>query len=566
MEKAYQEEQKAIKYCQWQQNRHIEQYDEACKFWENLCLSKTEEIVSLENKILALQEQMQPGNKKEEELKDTLILMEDQLQQYLLENVGLHDEAMLKDQQIKQVKKEYKQQLSLIHETHRKSLEEERQKYDVIAHMNDDFERKLLKQQKKAQSALKEQVEKYNNDTTILKKQINDMKVSNENVMDKLEKELKEKEEMIKKQKNTQASADFQHLIQCKNLEMKLTEKEKKITELKGQSKLNITVAKLKVALTVKSAVMDSKNREIDHLKKDKRDMQDKWKTEEASNAILLLKIDEMKEINARLEEELAEEVDKLKENAMDLTHSRRLNSDQADTITRLQYKVRASEPDLKKMTAKVRKLETYKLRFQEDLQTCVSVIGEPKKLKSEVLRLKNRYLDNDKIDKMDQIPKGAYQHQVKCLKTMKDRSDQIKENHSSELKKKEMILYNASLKMDKTRRNFIKVLNEKSVEVHELKEELKEKTEQLNKANKPAQEKVRSWIKKKVLRKSQVAPKVAGELPLLYPDTWQPLGHPDDDIPSSSCTWNTPTSDTVCTTRHVQLFVDDGGMTPVDI
>lgn len=566
MEKADpKEREEALKYTQSQQRRHKGQYEDACKFWENLCFSKSKKMVSLEDKIIALEEQIQPCKMREEELKNKLKLADETLNQYVLDNLIIRDDAAIKTQEIQQMKDKYEEQLGLTLKAQKSLADERKQKDTAIAQMKAECEATLAEQKKTAQLALNEQVRKYNTETTKLKKQLNDMKIEKETVVANLRKELEEKKVLMEKQKQAHADADFQHLLQCESLEMKLAEKENRITELRGQSKLNITVAKLKVALSAKSAVMDSKNREIEYLRKDKKDMQDKWKTEEATNAILLLKLNDLKAVNARLEDELAEETDKLKETAKDLSWSRRLNAEQADTITRLRYKVNASEPDLKKVGAKVRKLETYKLRFKEDLQTCIAVITEPKKLKNEVIRLKKRYLDNDKIDKIDQIPEGALEYQVMCLKRANDRCDKIEQNHCAELKRKEVSLHIALLKMDKTRRHFIKLLNDKILEVYELKKELEEKTKQLDKANKPAQEKVRSWVEKKVLRKGSVAPEHAEDLPNLYPDTWQLPGLQDDDIPSSSYTRNTPTSDIVCSTP-VQPFVDDDGVPTIDI
>lgn len=60
--------------------------------------------------------------------------------------------------------------------------------------------------------------------------------------------------------------------------------------------------------------------------------------------------------------------------------------------------------------------METHKLRYQKDLQTCISVTAEPKKLSSELLQLRKRHLDKLKLIKWIKSLWGPSKH-VECLK-----------------------------------------------------------------------------------------------------------------------------------------------------
>lgn len=90
----------------------------------------------------------------------------------------------------------------------------------------------------------------------------------------------------------------------------------------------------------------------------------------------------------------------------------------------------------------------------------------------------------------------------------------------------------------NQSRSFYIKLLNEKVLEVQTLKTELNESTRLLQKATKPAKQRIRSWINKKVLRIAQPAQEVIETAPSLYMDEgWAP-GFTDHYIvpPMHSC------------------------------
>lgn len=563
------QQQQTNTYLTWQLERLKEEHEESCKYWENQCLSKSRKIDSLEDKILDLQEQLKPSIKKDEELKQKLKVIEKELQANEEEKSILEERNNLNEKRHRRIQLGLEQQLSDAHESYKQSLAElTQQKDNAISRMQVEFDRKLALQKQNAELALKEEAEKHERDMTKLKEQLSQVEEENKKVLAKLRNELAHKEEIIVEERKKHEAARFENRLEYKALEMKLEKKEQTIKELKSRPNLATTVTKLKVTLAAKSTVVENKSKEIAVLKKEKKDIQDNWCREKDSNAILLLKLNDLIDNNARLENELAEEVARVKETLENMNSIKRFNSELTETVRNLRYKVKASEPHLKKKSAQIRHLETQQLRLKEDLQACISVIDEPKKLRSRLIVLKKRYLESDGRVQMDEETKVAFQLRVKFLKDKIGCCDRIHQNKCSELRMMHVRLEKSFEHLDDTRRFFIKLLNEKIQEVHELKKELKETNMQLKKATKPAQKKVSSWINKKVLQAAPAGLELAEESPSLYPDTWQPLGHPDDNITSSvhSCTDGTPSSSHGCTTVQVQPFVDNGGVTPVDI
>ncbi|TWW61504.1 hypothetical protein D4764_04G0001510 [Takifugu flavidus] len=71
----------------------------------------------------------------------------------------------------------------------------------------------------------------------------------------------------------------------------------------------------------------------------------------------------------------------------------------------------------------------------------------------------------------------------------------------------------------------YVSLINKYIVEAHNSKAKLKN---HISKCNEPVQKKVRSWIKKNILREPSDAPHNIEEPPHLYPDDWRLPGIPD--------------------------------------
>ncbi len=246
------------------------------------------------------------------------------------------------------------------------------------------------------------------------------------------------------------------------------------------------------------------------------------------------VKLNDMKEKNKNLEAEKREGQSQLKEITNRLNKATRANINLTETVTNRRYKVKANQPDLINLRNKVRKLENYQLRFKADLEACMPFITDPKIFTRRIITLKSRYIDDAEKVRMDKNTEAGYKHAVACLAKKVGFCEKIQQHQSSEVKNLQETLLDSQMQLSRTRGNYVKLLNEKIMEIHKLRKQLKEKNQLLEKVTKPSTQKVKSWVNKKFLQTAQAAPEVEDETPSLYPDDWQPPGLPDEELTPS--------------------------------
>ncbi|KAK2846826.1 hypothetical protein Q5P01_009825 [Channa striata] len=249
------------------------------------------------------------------------------------------------------------------------------------------------------------------------------------------------------------------------------------------------------------------KNLELIVAKRAEKGMFSDWCEEKENHAKTALKLNELMQVNNRVQNEMKETKTKLCDKVKELQKSKQANQDLSEINAHLKRTLQAINLDNINLKTKVKEFEIFRLSVKKDLQRCVSAIREPKTLASRVLALKERYVDTGKKEKTDE------EHQT----------DRVKKR-TRELTKKPNQLLKGNDPVDQTRRFLIKLVNAKIMEVHKLNKELKKVNLQLQKATKPAPQKIKRWIDKKLCRATQVTPEITDEAPVLYPEDWQPL------------------------------------------
>ncbi|KAK2895636.1 hypothetical protein Q8A73_015124 [Channa argus] len=466
----------------WKFNKLKEKYDRDMKFWEKQLICKTSEIKSLEDKIVALQEDAEASKKRETDLQASLQLCQKEIEKLTLLLKDLTDK---KEKKQRQIITQYKQKISHMDTNFKQLLAEELQKKDdEIARMQADFFDRLAQQEQKAANELLKQAQKHACELDEMKNQLSQIEVSHKWVVEKLQNEL------ISKEKNFEEEREQQKVLREKEKmkEIMLKNEIKKQKDIiKSQASLVTTVSQLEGTLAEKNTVLDSRNKEIVFLKKEKKDIQDRWFRETDTNAMASVKINELTDTNQCLQDEKAELQSELTKKTDELNRSQRTTMELYDTIRVLKGKVKAAKPDLKELKAKVRALETYHLRFKEDLHACVSVFFEPRVFTSRFMTLKRRYLDSEDTLLMDGNDRIAFQMQVNFLQRKLSFCEKTQRKESTQLKQTQKRLVNTLDLLDRNEGHYLQLLNERTQKVHQLKKDLAKTQKQLDKTNQPA-------------------------------------------------------------------------------
>ncbi|MGL4897087.1 MAG: hypothetical protein ACRC31_01470 [Cetobacterium sp.] len=563
------------KYWQWRHSRLQEKYKKEREFWSNDCIHNSQKVQSLEDKVQALQAELKTAKESESELMKELKICKDNNKKLVQNKAALEESIEINNGKNKQIKLRLEQKLAKTEEDHEKMVTQLKQKFKETALSKQAaFDNRLSQNCEETESLIKEQEQRYQRKLEECEKQYHKKEQEYKREVENLKKQMLESEEARgrydEEEREKKEAFRYETILKRKSLETKIQALQMTIKEMKNKEDINQKASVLQNIVQHKIQIIENKNIELTSLKKDKQQLQDSLCRESDKNAILVAKLNNAKDTCKRLEEEKREEHSKLKETKAELNKANRAKLDLNDTVARLKYKVKASEPEISKLRAKISKLETDKLRFKADLEA-LSMITETKKLNSRIITLKRRYIDDNEQVGMNECTEAAYQQQVVFLKKSLDCCLRAQQNNSRSVKREKEYLENKAEHLDKTTSYYIRLLNEKIVEVQNLKKELKDTNLQLQKATKPAQERVRSWINKKVRsRIAQVAPEVAEETPSLYPDDWQPPGLPDETITSvHSCSDGMVSASLQphpCTDASIVLVKPFDGLPPVDI
>ncbi|GAA6216164.1 myosin-11-like [Lates japonicus] len=370
---------------------------------------------SLTTEVQALREELQATRRKLHVSESQLDQCRSQLKQLALDNTQLLDDNDRKARKLAKSQAAHIQQLSDLAESHAKSLEELKQEHqDVISFKQSDFDERLALQKK----ALKELAAKSKSEVSKLKEQLRQMEEANNNVMEKLQKELIVKEKSIEEERKYREADRQNNRVTCKGLEQKIQEQAKVITALKDKDDLTRRVSKLEDTIKQKDAVIKNKDKEIASLRVEKKGVMEELQDQRQKTASLTEMVKNLKENNQKLKDELRIEHAKLKSTTDELNKSRQANGNLTEHVGHLTSKVKASELELTKLSGEVEDMAMYVLLVKEDIESVISVIDEPNKLINRVINFKRRYIDNEENVQMDEITRHAAGHELKNLKS----------------------------------------------------------------------------------------------------------------------------------------------------
>ena len=543
----------SVKYLKWQLNTLKDTHEKFLKSWLEERASNSWIKETLETKIQALQEELEATKEKNEELKNALQQSQRDNQELVQDKAALYDQICQGEKIYRKRLAGHEQQVNDLDESFRKSLADcKKDQENVLIRQQEDSDKRLELQKEEADGALKEQAEKYEQELLKNKKKFD----QNQRLVESLREQLTATEEALEKEINYRDTASLENRVMCKELEIKLEEQARIISDLQQREDLTGTVSQLKDTVLQKDRDITSKDRKIESLIEDKRKIEKELKEHLFKSAVSSYARTELMGTIKRLEDEKREEELKCLEKADELSKSKQMHDNLTEKLTHASYKVKAKEKEISNLRDLIQKKETYVLRIKEDIQACMTDIEDPKKLRHKVMILKKRHGNSDERVKTDaNTPPEYSQHYLNFLWKKIETYEKIEESHAREKRHIQLRLEKSFETQHATRIAFIKVMNEKVTEVEKLKKEL-------HKATKP--KRIKSWINKKVLGVTQQIPDA---LPELYPEDWDPLGHSDDKITTSpqtdsddyaSLSSQPPPSTEKWNTQMTQ-FVDDG-------
>ncbi|KAK2912329.1 hypothetical protein Q8A73_006442 [Channa argus] len=276
------------------------------------------------------------------------------------------------------------------------------------------------------------------------------------------------------------------------------------IRELKNQPGETETSLELNKVVARHQKEIEKKNQHISLAIRDKNDMYNRWCGEKEAHAKTISKVDEMMEVNERLQREITEIKIMFNDTLEKLIKTNQANKELIEINTFIRHKPKIAELSNINPMEKIKEFEMLWLYVKKDLQGCASVISEHTPLIE----------TNENIQSGGEIS-VAFKHQTDVVRGC-----------IIDLAKAQRQLHKATQFEDQTRRFFIKLVNEKILEVHKLKKELKQK----NRLCKKATKRLKLWINN-MCHPARVSPEVTEEPPALYPEDWEPPDLDDNII-----------------------------------
>nr|XP_046262184.1 cilia- and flagella-associated protein 57-like [Scatophagus argus] len=566
------EKKNELKYLKWKISTLTHKYDEGLESWAKDSSEKISTINSLKKEIQHLKAEAKAAKDSESELKQKLVTCQannKKVVDHLEKSLKLKSDKC--DDFLQMLVKSEERSKKMLTEV---KLEHEKMKLNYELSMQADFDNKLAQSdtmlKKKA-----EEVRTHQTEIEQIKKECQELEEKLKKVLETLQNERIENAEERKRyinieeeKKKIRKEVMLEYRTKIHILKENIEEATQESVRLEKEIKIrDWKMHELKRTLEEKIKTVKDKIMEAAVFKKEKDEVTEHLQSEKHKNALLKVHIREVLEQNKHLEDKARQERSK---NTELIEHMHKIvttNDDLIEKNSSLKSTLKVSETNTKSLTEKVRKLEITLLRFKEDLVECMSEITEPKELKSKIIALKRRYVDEDESVQMDAIVKMPYQLKIECLTTKLEHCDKVMQNQSHMIKILEEQIQHKDEELIKTRKTYVKFINEEIRKMHCMKQELKETSQQLHKASKSIQKKVRSWLNKRVLQKSGVPSNVVEEDITLYPDDWQPPSLPDNsNIISPE---DPPTDDNImsesrpCTDdssiTHVEPFMNDG-------
>ncbi|XP_044210803.1 myosin-13-like isoform X1 [Thunnus albacares] len=460
-----------VKILEWQVDRQLSLHEKDRKFWLNEVEAKSKRIDVLEAKVSALEKELATSNKDRDEFEEQLKITQKHVKA-LLKNATVTDEKNKHEE--KRLNKSLaglQKQLTVTRERYEKTIKDLTEQHEKReASMQAKFQKRQALYEDETNRKMQEDMEKHQSEVENLKDANNkcerEIKQLNQllDVIDKRHEEAFQKQE-DRQQKETE-TVKAKHFKDCIALKVKIMSLVEKIKELENREDLTRKLNAAHEAIQNSKYIIKKKNQEIERLISEKKEAQENFSSERDNNAVLQATLNDLQEKHDSLKTMLTYEQTMLKDTREDLNGARQKNRILNDQNQLLRYKVAAHEPQLEKTKFTTKDLQTYQLRFKEDLQACLPFLDKPKKLRNRVILLKRCYLDGDDRLPMDENTRLAYQHQIDCLKKKLASTLEVNKALSNEVRNREMRIQSNAKTAHEERAALIGHIN-KMVEKH---------------------------------------------------------------------------------------------------
>ncbi|KAL7377965.1 hypothetical protein ABVT39_006796 [Epinephelus coioides] len=316
------------------------------------------------------------------------------------------------------------------------------------------------------------------------------------------------------------------------------------------QNNLKAEIHELRGVIKEKDRIIKTKDEGLDILSSNRQRLIEQWLSSKDSQVTTVASLNDLRKRYADLQSKLkATRSDLIASNTWQEKVSAELleaSNDNKDLLTQ-KKKLTSQVAEQKK---KIHELESTQQRFKTDLEACSSSMSDFRALKSKHIELCRRYLHNYKprvlnMDLEDQLREQIASANRKISSYQQDIKKDIRD-----VKYYKDLLYK---NLDRAQ-FYIDKVHKLEKANYSLRNELRHTQLLLQKATKPVQQKVKSWVNKKILGRVPVAPEAAEEPPALYPNDWQPSDLPDDNIPSDLPDDNIPSDlpdDNITSSAH---------------
>ncbi|XP_047460264.1 CAP-Gly domain-containing linker protein 1-like [Mugil cephalus] len=493
------------------------------KSWTETIKDLTSEIEDLKYENARLNEKVEEGKKREEELvtvwdikekdfKDALETLEltSQVTNDTI-TVDLGTKLAKCRTYYKETVKELREQLETVTADANKYQKKSALLEEKLSKIVKEHEARAQKDAAETKSHYEKQVEK-------LRQQLHQTEVNYKFDVVRLEADIKLQKDIIDQLKKDNAFVDAKIRGKCGPLEDRIGVLESDL-KIRNSQLLNMAQKAEETKLFIAKLNKEIKGKASENflLTKQRRDVQAQIVKERDKSASFDCQITELKVQVAKLEDTIEEQEKKEKEISDKLLMLQIQHKDQTKKFDRVSLVLRSKVPEAVKMKEKISHMETYQLRFKEHLQDCVDLINYPNKLKKAVIKLRNMYLKDTK-ETQDEIQIPTFLKQIEQETKIHDltekvgRYEVIAKSQSHQIKRLEAQIQ--MLRDDRTQKisSFVDSLNKERRTSHELMKTVKAQTLLLKKATKPMHQKVGSWINKKVL--NNAPPRAPAEVP----------------------------------------------------
>ncbi|XP_028456281.1 cilia- and flagella-associated protein 57-like [Perca flavescens] len=524
---------------------------------------------SLETKVKALVKELKTHKDKAEEWKSQLRLSQDEVKNLSLDKAELMETFQGLRAKHTQSESELRQQKRDSETNAKNTVKELTANHESeISRMRAEHDGRLAEveatcqQQTEQLRIAEEQAEKQDAELKELRATLPRVETEYKDRVEDLRKQLQERDKVIATENILKKDTRLNELVKQKELEMHIEKLKKTIRGLKNKEDLSEKVSALESTIQDRQNVIGKKNLEMSRLMKDNKQLQQDWAKEKDNNAVLLVKLNEVKDNLNGIEDDLRTTQWELKEAMEKLYKTLRENADLGETISHLNYKVRKCEPDLIKEREKNRNLLTYVMRFKADLQACMDFTSEPKTFVHKVFDVKRHYIDNNTNVQMDGNTETGLRKAIAAKDQLINSCRRCYQNSSRAQETLPRFVFSERVRSNQDQSSLIRVINDMTVELHHLKAELKDTTLILEMAKRPRLQQVKSWIKRNVLQTLKVASNDAEEPPSRLPgDDTAPSARPCADDTTSSSSPPSPSSPPHPYTEdgiiHVKPFVE---------